>query len=1069
MNNKIYLLAISLCMFTQVNAQNSKRLFFGRVISYDNRKPIANATIFSLKSKTKTISNLNGDFSIDLAAFSDSLIVSHLNYPDIKVYVDGKTPQPFVMSLQTSERLLQEVAITLNTGFQSIAKERATGSFVQIDEKTYNQQIGTNAIERLRYITNGVSPIADRIGAFDKGQMLIRGLSTFTISVQKPLIILDNFEYQGSLDNINPNDIENVTFLKDAAAGSIWGAKAANGVIVITTKKGKFNQRVNISMNANSSIVDKPNLFYERNISSNDLIDYEQFLFSQKYRFADTSRSNHPPFSPVYEILFKQQKGVLSSDQASSQLNNLRNWDVRNDFNHFLYQKAINQQYAVGLNGGSENLAWMFSVGLDRNSGNLNEKYNRLTLRSSNVYKVFDKLSISTDVFFTNSNNKSGRPAYGNIKPNNGALPMYSHLSDEKGNPLPLYIQYREGYIDNLGAGKLLDWRYYPLDDYEHSFTNGSIQDINATIGLNYKIITGLNIDLKYRYQKQNTNGKTEFDPLSYYNRDLINSFSQINQSTGAVTYKIPKGSILDIANSNLYAQNLRGQINYNKEWSKHEISLLAGSEISETKVENTKNRSYGYDPETLGFANVDYANTYPYFIQGGNNFIPNGKGFGKTNNRFASFYTNGAYTFDEKYTLSASARRDASNLFGVNTNDKWKPLWSTGASWNVTREGFFRTTFFNNLKIRGSYGKQGNIDPNKVAVTTFAYAATNPYTLTQWSQIVNYPNPDLKWEQVSMLNLGIDFSILNNRVSGSLEYYHKRMNDLYGSVPIDRTTGIGLGSITKNVGKAKGNGIDIQIRTVNTIGQLKWNSDIIFNTYYDKVTKLNEPPVLGSGAISSGITLIQDYSTYGLFAYKWAGLDPLTGDPQGYLDGAISKNYNDIRNQTQFSDIKYIGSQIPRIYGSLGNTFNWKNLALTFRVTYKFDYYFRRESIDYTSLTAQLKGHADYAKRWQKQGDEKVTDVPSFIFPAVAARDEFYRSSEVLVSKGDHIRLQYVNLSYELNKKQIKNLPFSRIQLYGVASNLGIIWKANKDGIDPDYSKIPDPQSYAFGIKLIY
>ena len=1066
---KIYLLALCLFIFKQADAQNTKVPFTGKVVSNDNREPIDHATIISLKSNTKAVSNLKGEFSIDLNDLNDTLVISHVNYPDTKVYVNAKTSQPLIIRLRASERLLQEVAITLNTGYQSIAKERATGSFALIDERTYNQQIGTNAIERLRYITNGVSPIADRIGAFDKGQMLIRGLSTFTISVQKPLIILDNFEFQGSLDNINPNDIENVTFLKDAAAGSIWGAKAANGVIVITTKKGKFNQRINISMNANTNIVDKPNLFYEKNISSNDLIDFEQFLFSQKYRFADTSRSNHPPFSPVYEILFKQQKGVISPDQASTQLNNLRNWDVRNDFNRFFYQKAVNQQYALGLNGGSENLAWMFSVGLDRNSGNLDEKYNRLTLRSSNVYKVFNNLSVSTDVFFTHSSSKSGRPAYGSIKPNNGALPIYSRLSDNNGNSLPLYIQYREGYIDNLGAGKLLDWRYYPLDDYKHSFTSGSIQDINATIGLNYKIINGLNIDLKYRYQKQNTSGNTEFDPLSYYNRDLINSFSQINQSSGAVTYKVPKGSILDVSNSDIYAQNLRGQINYNREWSKHEINLLAGSEISETKTENAKDRTYGYDPETLGFANVDYANTYPYFIQGGNNFIPNGKGFGQTNNRFVSFYINGAYTYDGKYTLSASARRDASNLFGVNINDKWKPLWSTGVSWNITKENFFKSTIFDNLKIRGSYGKQGNIDPNKVAVTTFSYAAVNPYTLTQWSQIVNYPNPDLKWEQVSMLNLGIDFSVLKNRISGSLEYYNKRMNDLYGSVPIDRTTGIGTGTITKNVGKANGNGFDIQIRTVNTTGQLKWYSDLIFNTYYDKVTKLKEPPILGSGAVSTGLLIIEGYSTFALFAYKWAGLDPLTGDPQGYLNGTVSKNYNDIRNQTQFSDIKYIGSQIPRIYGSVGNTFNWKNLALSFRMTYKFDYYFRRESINYGSLTAQLAGHADYAKRWQKQGDENFTNVPSSVFPAVAARDDFYRSSDVLVSKGDHIRLQYVNLSYELNKKQIKNLPFNSIQLYGVANNLGILWRANKDGIDPDYSNIPAPKSFAFGIKLNY
>src|SRR5690606_2417646 len=191
-----------------------------------------------------------------------------------------------------------------------IPKERSTGSFTVIDEQLYNEQVGTNVLERLKTISNGVAPLAERISIVrGADKMLVRGLSSLTMDIQKPLIIFDNFEYQGDIQNINPNDIASVTFLKDAAASSIWGAKAGNGVIVITSKKGRYLQKPIVEATTNITVGNKPDLFRIPLISSINLIEVEKYLFNQAYRFTDTSSVLHSPFSPAYEIMFKGLQG----------------------------------------------------------------------------------------------------------------------------------------------------------------------------------------------------------------------------------------------------------------------------------------------------------------------------------------------------------------------------------------------------------------------------------------------------------------------------------------------------------------------------------------------------------------------------------------------------------------------------------------------------------------------------------------------------------------------------------------------------------------------------------------
>jgi TonB-dependent starch-binding outer membrane protein SusC len=1033
----------------------------GRVLN-ESGQPVAAVTVTVKGTSVSTSTDKNGEFSLSTIEQDAILIFSHVSMEEFELKVSGKTE--VLVNLKTKIRELGEVEV-VNTGYQDVPKERATGSFTKIEKRIYNEQISTDVLSRLPYISNGVALIPQRIAGNNNNQLLIRGWSTFTSQISQPLIVVDNFPYEGDVNNINPNNVESIVFLKDAAASSIWGARAGNGVIVITSKKGNFNQKTKVEVNSNVSILEKPDLFYLQKISTTDLIDLELFLFSNQYRFADLNGWNKPSFSPVYEILFKEQNGEITSDEAQSRINALRNLDVRNEFNKYTYKTAINHQHSVSLRGGSNNFTWALGAGLDKNVSSISSTYDRINVSLTNSYRPIKNLDLSATINYTNSKtNNSTRPQYGSIT----KMPGYFQFKNANNEPQPFYEDFREGFIDSLGGAHLLDWRYYPSEDYKYVNNTSALQDIHAVFGLKYNISNMINLDVKYRYEKQTVEDHSLKTVESYNARNLINSYSQLDYSTGQIKYIIPKGGILDISNVNLTSQDLRGQINISRSWQDHQLVAMAGAQISDRLTTGFTNRRYGYSEEILSSVLVDFANLYPHFITGAYSFIPTTENSEKNRNRFVSLFGNASYTLRNKYTIFGSARKDASNIFGLNTNDKWKLLWSVGIGWNVAKEKFYKLSAIPYLKLRASYGFQGNIDPSKVAQTTISYLNTNPFTLTPYATVSNFYNPELRWEQVGMINLGIDFKSKNDRISGSLEFYQKNVTDLYAATLIDVTTGLNSPSLIKNVGRMRGHGLDVEINTVNIKLPFRWTTNLIFNTYRDKITRAKAAPESGREAVGGGLVLFEGYSLSDLFAYRWGGLEPTTGDPQGYLNGALSTDYAQITGPgTKFSDLIYIGSQSPLIFGSMGNTLDWNNFSITARITYKFKYYFLRQSVEYSTLFGTLNGHSDYAKRWQKPGDEKFTNVPSLAYPTISGRDRLYQASEALVTPGDNIRLQYLSLSYTLTKRVLKTLPFENIQFYGVVNNIGIIWRANDFGIDPDYVNLPLSKSYSFGVRF--
>jgi TonB-linked SusC/RagA family outer membrane protein len=1053
------------CLFGPAYGQTN---ITGQVNNLQTGEPVQGATVRMSKGGQKSASGSDGSFKIKGRALGDSLIVTHLGFDPYVVFIRSPADAKDVsIKLRPNLTTLQEVVVA--TGYQSISKERATGSFTQLNNQKLNEQVSPDIISRLESISSGL--FFDRTTS-GTPQIQVRGLSTIN-GPTAPLIVLDNFPYDGDINNINPNDVDNITILKDAAAASIWGTRAGNGVIVITTKKAKFNQPLSVELNASLTVGAKPDLSYIKQMNSGDYIDVEKMLFANGYYSNAISDPGHPFLSPVVELLSAAANGSISAAAANSRIDGMRNLDVRNDFSKYFYQKSSQQQYSVTLKGGVYNQSWLFSSGYDKDISSLNAPYDRINVHFQDTYKPLENLQLGASIFYTKSTSGSGRPGYGDINQGFGNLYPYAQLADANGNALPVAKDYSLSYLSSLPKG-LLDWRYYPLTDYQQSSNTTQLQDININISGQYQLFKFLKINIQYQFERQSSDNNNYQGVNSYAVRNLINSFSQVDGS-GNVTSPVPYGGILNLAEQAVESQNIRGQLNFNKTFGKNDFTALAGAEVRQTNTTGNSSGFFGYDPNTLTFGSIDFTHLYPTYITGASNFIgSDSRSLSQLYNRFVSVFANAAYTYDEKYTLSVSARRDASNLFGVSTNDKWNPLGSVGGSWDISKESFYKADFLPYLRLRATYGISGNVDLSRTAVTTISYLGNSPYTQTPYATYNTYANPDLKWETSAMFNIGLDFRAFNNRLSGSVEYFHKNNKNLFGNAQIDYTAGIG-NTVVKNAASMEGSGADISLTSLNLTGKFKWSTTLNLSFYNDKITQDYLPYSEGYNFVSTqpSISGVVGRPVYSILSFKSTGLDPANGNPRGYINGQLSEDYASLVNNSQLSDLVFSGSAIPTKYGNFSNSFSYNQFSLTVNISYKLGYYFRKNSIDYSTLFAYGSGNSDFAKRWQKPGDETHTDVPSLVYPDDVNRDAFYLGSQSLVDKGDNIRLQYINLSYDLTKQQFPRMPFKTVKFYLNASNLGIIWKANKDNIDPDYNYGPNslkpPVTFAIGVRTSF
>ncbi|MCS3556792.1 MULTISPECIES: SusC/RagA family TonB-linked outer membrane protein [unclassified Sphingobacterium] len=1035
------------------------------------QKPIAHVNIKNGLHETVGQTGENGSVLIPVEMARGNLQCSRVGYePSIiaALSIDGR--EQIIIRLLPKSIEMEEVQV--NTGYHFLPKERSTGAYSIVTEKQLQERIAPNILDRLEGIAPGLQ--------FDKRSgnsvMNIRGINSFGSGGIAPLIIVDNFPYTGEISNINPNDVESVNLLKDAAATSIWGARAGNGVLVINMKKPKA--RNELSFTANTSFTAKPDLRYLQEMSSTDFIAAERLLYDKGFYKPSLTGTNARLFvmSPVVTLLNQVDQKLITVAEAEEKIRSFEGLDYRDDYEKYFYRTGVNQQYNLSTGANMGALGYRVSASYDSNKGNMvGEKSERLTLTSSVKYEPNRMFRFELNSSYNNNGRMAslGVPNYPlNVGGGKASLYPYAQLADAHGNPLIIPYQYNAAFVDTVGGGRLLDWHYAPLTDISKSRSTMNNRYLSFSPTVQIRPMDGVMFALMYNYEHQANRIFGEYDVESFYVRNMVNRYTQI--VGGIPRYNLPKGAIANVSNNILASHKFRIQGNVDKIIAlDHQINALLGAEVTNNMTSGESRRLYGYDGIRLTQSPIDYLTRFP--IYGGlasAATIPFTDGFSKGLNRFISAYMNVGYTYKSRYVLSFSTRRDASNYFGVNTNNRWKPLWSAGAAWNLQQEKWLENSdFVNALKLRMTYGHSGNSTGQVFTDVILQYAtAPDTYYGKQYARIISPPNTNLKWEDVAQLNVGVDFGFFRNRLSGSVDLYRKHTTDLISTDPIDPT--VGFASINRNVASIKGRGIDLQLNALILNKGFKWNSSFFVSYTKDKVEKFKGNKYTGLNYASSGgrsISPIVGYVMYPVFSYRFKGLDPKNGNPLGFTADGPSDNYSQLLKDS-VEQLVYHGSGLPLGHGAWTNSFSWKGVEFSWTLSFKFSSYFMKPTIRYMDLMNNWTTHADFANRWQHIGDELTTTVPSFSYPGNQNRDNFYSYSSANVEKGELLRIQNVRLGYTVqDQKMLERLRLKRATLYVTANNLGLLWSATKSGYDPDFTYLPNARTINCGINILF
>ena len=1034
-----------------------------------NLNPLQGVSIQSSNSKKNTKTDEFGNFFINSSILPDTLKITFVGYSSQTIVVT-RLNSVFNVTMETLHNEIDEVFVS--TGYQSLPRERATGAFTSIDNELFNRAVGSDVLSRLEGITNGLSYELPRTprDPISTPELRVRGLSTIN-GESKPLIVVDNFPFEGDINLINPNDIENITLLKDAAAASIWGSRAGNGVIVISTKKGKREMRAKISLNANSILGRTPDLYYAPYLlPAENAIELELELFNRGLYI----KNDWNTYTPIIESMFAFEEGKIDRNQLNDILEKIKSFDIRDEATKYLYRQAHTQQYALNIRGGSTKNFYYLSAGFDENEQSIKGNENtRTTLTASNDFELFPNLHLSTSLNWNRYRGQLNGIGFKDLSPQGMVnIYPYARLVDEFGSPLPLVKNNRYSFTSSAEEMGLLNWHYYPIKELQITDNTTGTQEIRLNSAVHYKFHPTIGVEARYQFQTIDNFQRQFYSQESYFSRNLINMFTQNDG-----TRPIPLGGILDRSSSTFTSNYGRLQIDYNNNWEKHALNGLAGFELREEKtIGNGNSRLYGYDDNILTYSNnVDYKSSFINRPQG-SAFIPFNNSAGRhLVDRFVSYYGNLAYTYSNKYTFSGSARWDASNIFGVDFNQKGVPLWSTGIAWILNNESFFKLKNIDRAKIRFTYGANGNAIRSLSSLPFIEFGYYNSASRISAARLISVGNPDLKWEKVNTINLGFDLGFFKNRINTSVDLYQKKSSDLIGYDIIDPTTGIiGVGTAfnfdnRRNYANMTTNGLDIEINTVNLIKPIIWKSNFLINYVQNEITNYFTRSDISIYEYFNEyvVPISKGFSKDQLYAIPWNGLDN-QGNPLVNNNGNLGTDYTMYFNELTKENLLNVGVSVPRIFGSIRNTLEWKGFSVSANLMFKLGYKFRRESISYQSLFgAAHSTHVDYLDRWQKVGDEIHTNIPSMPNNSNQFRDYSYLFSEALIEPGDHIRLQDINISYNFKAKNLSRIGLSQFQIYGYARNLGIVWKKSKLDLDPDTRALyPQPMQLALGIQ---
>ncbi|MDR2237982.1 MAG: SusC/RagA family TonB-linked outer membrane protein [Chryseobacterium sp.] len=1071
-----------------------KKTITGKVQDGSTSQIIAGASIKietqSVSSKTSqdgiiesvsigTVTDKNGKFVLEIPVDTKSVLVSYLGYESRLILIDEDQTNynirltPVAGSEVSEKNKIQEVIIT---GYQKIEKRKQTSAVASVKMDNISQAGVASIDQMLSGQIAGVVVTPETGAPGGPAKIRIRGTASLS-GPQDPLWVIDGLPLEGndvpnfsdkdnidqlqnfSIAGLNPNDIEDITILKDAAATAIYGARAANGVISITTKKGKKgNLRVNFS--ADTFVTSRPDFGKLNLLNASEKVDLELMLAQR------TDLTYRADKGEVMRILTKNGQldayrsgglnglNALTRQQIDALRNNNTNWGK------LLYRNAINKQYGLSISGGGERSDYYFSLGYyDEEGTTIGTGFKRYNLTLKNNYKLSDKLSAGISVFGTTSERESFvTDADASINPVNYSRNANPYLSPFNADGSYRYDQDIDGFDD----------RYIPFNFMEErQNTNYTLKNnsLKAILDLEYKILKDLKITSQLGIQYDTNKTEKYAAQNTYFTRKMREGTRYYKD--GAFRYFLPDGAVKQNWDNDFFQYNWKLQGTYStKINSVHEIDLMAGTEIRKTEDNTTITRAFGYDPVTrratpIVFPSSNFASDKRYETY---------REMSPVENAYASMFATGSYTFNQRYTFFGSVRYDGTNLFGVNKKYKYLPIWAVSGSWLVTKENFMKNIeAVSNLRLRASYGLQGNIDRNTSPFFIGEYFDTTilPGTKEGIINVISPPNDKLRWEKTTNVNFGLDLGLFKNRINLTADIYSRKGTDMISMKETPLETGFEYTMM--NWGSLTNKGFELALSTRNINKEnFKWTTTI--NFAHNKSKVLSEQP-----RDNALLPSREGLPVNAVFALKTAGVDA-NGNPMFWKGNEKISAEDFFKLYDVYSDFlpgelvdsklsaaelrslfTYVGDRDPKFTGGIINTFKIHNFDLTVSAAFNLKQTIMR--------TPSYRGmELDRGRNFTRDIYEAGQSLPGITSPDMASNPGWmankwfasnasnaYSLLDVWAKEISYVRISSIRLGYTLPKEFTSPMGISSLRLSVEGRNLFVISNGYKGYFDPE------------------
>ena len=1077
----LLLLVLAPCAWAQ-------RVITGVVVEADsNNDPLPGATVSvsvpGSKAQAGAVTDYEGRFKLEVGAKVTSFTVRYLGYQTEEVrLVDGQTH--YNIQLKPNARTVNEVVVT---GYQKIDRRKLTAAVTKVDISTEKVGAVKSIDQALSGQIAGLAAVASSGAPGAPVKIRIRGTASLNGS-QEPLWVLDGMPlegtdipsmddlkdidniYQTSIAGINPADIDNITVLKDAAATAIYGARAANGVIVITTKRGREGQPA-VTYSAKLTYSPRTNLSRLNMLTADEKVNLELELLKGSYTYREGKGGVAQILNALGETAAYKAGGfsALSAD-AQNQINALRN--INTNWNEILFRPVTNQEHNISLAGGSERADYYTSLGYYDEMGTVrgvsNSRFN-VTLKTN--YHVNKMLKLGASMFA----NRRKQRSY--LTDTNGFTnPVYySRLANPYFEPFAADGSYR--YDTNIQGREDSSLDFNIFEERANTSNNRTDHSLMLILDAELKLSSSLKLTTQFGYQ-QDGYSLDRYAGENTYAMRKEKLFATYTYPDGKRTF-LPTGGMHKQTEAHSSQWTWKAMAEYAHRFNKvHDLEVMAGTEVRRLKSSSLYSAAYGYDARTLTtqpvlFPTEDLGRQYPLHRE---TF---------QENAYVSWFATGSYTLMARYTLGASVRWDGSDVFGVAKKYRFLPLYSVSGLWRVSNEPFLRNSsaakWMDNLALRLSYGLQGNIDKNTspYLIGTFNRTTVLPGNVETVITAETAPNPNLRWEKTSNVNLGLDLSLLDNAINVSADYYYRKSTDLIGTRMLPLETG--FSSTIINWASMQNEGLEVALTTRNIrTKHFTWHTNL--NLGFNSNRVLRE-----TVAENSTYPGREGYPVGAIFAYRTAGLDSdgyplfLTNDGQKVTAQQLLKlnshGASTLTAEQQRAQYQYMGTIDPKVSGGFINTFDYKDWQLGVNFIFNLGMKVRvQPSYSPANYDRGLNTNRDILQRWTTSytsGAFATLMTSGTRAPEYIRYSEFnlYSMLDTWVRNNSYCRLQSLRLAYKLPKTWLSKVGIRTASLSAEARNLFVVASNYDNYLDPETMGNPFAQplakSFVFGLNV--